>query len=81
MHHVYLLKSLSDTRQRYVGLTSRAVADRLAEHNAGQSIHTSKFKPWACVVSISFEDQAKAEAFEIYLKHGSGHAFANKHFW
>jgi hypothetical protein len=23
----------------------------------------------------------KAEQFEKYLKHGSGHAFANRHFW
>ena len=28
-----------------------------------------------------FEDDAKAEAFERYLKSGSGHGFAAKHFW
>jgi predicted GIY-YIG superfamily endonuclease len=54
---------------------------RLAKHNAGKSPHTRKFTPWECVVAIWFADHAKAEAFEEYLKHGSGHAFGNRHFW
>lgn len=33
------------------------------------------------MVVVRFEDDAKADAFEKYLKHGSGHAFANRHFW
>jgi predicted GIY-YIG superfamily endonuclease len=50
----------------------------LAAHNAGQSPHTSKFKPWHLVTYIAFSDEAKAVAFERYLKSGSGQAFANK---
>jgi hypothetical protein len=33
------------------------------------------------VVAIYFEDGRKAEAFERYLKQGSGHAFAKRHLW
>jgi hypothetical protein len=41
----------------------------------------AKHRPWKPVVVIRFEDDVKAEAFERYLKFGSGHAFAAKHFW
>jgi hypothetical protein len=30
---------------------------------------------------LRFADDAKAEAFETYLKSGSDHAFAKRHFW
>jgi hypothetical protein len=33
------------------------------------------------VVAIRFENNRKAQAFEKYLKSGSGHAFAKRHFW
>jgi putative endonuclease len=77
--YVYLLRSLSKPDQTYVGLTHDP-EKRLAEHNAGRSPYTSRFTPWELVVSVYFKDQDKAEAFEKYLKHGSGHAFANRHF-
>ena len=32
-------------------------------------------------VIIWFDEDSKAIAFERYLKAGSGHAFANRHFW
>ena len=66
--------------ESYVGLTAD-LRGRLAQHNAGQSAHTAKFKPWQLVTYIAFSDRAKAEAFERYLKSGSGHAFANRHLW
>jgi len=78
--YVYLLQSESHPRQRYIGLTED-LDRRLAEHNAGSSPHTSKWRPWKLVVCIRFEDKDKAAAFETYLKEGSGHAFARKHFW
>ncbi len=80
MKIVYLLKSVSFTGKRYVGITTN-LEQRLSEHNAGKSPHTSRFKPWKCSVSLCFEDDSRAEAFEKYLKQGSGHAFANRHFW
>ena len=80
MKYVYLLQSESDPRNHYVGASSD-FRQRLKEHNAGQSAHTSKFLPWKPVVVIRFEDDRKAERFELYLKAGSGHAFAKRHFW
>jgi predicted GIY-YIG superfamily endonuclease len=78
--YVYLLRSRSHPEQRYVGLTSD-LKKRFADHNAGRSPHTSKHAPWELVVAVYFADKHKAEQFELYLKQGSGHAFANRHFW
>ena len=80
MKYVYLLRSVHHPEQRYIGVTHDFQA-RLAEHNAGKSPHTQKHKPWEAVIVLRFEDDAKADAFEAYLKHGSGHAFARRHFW
>ena len=80
MRYVYLLESQGVPGQRYVGITSD-VERRLAEHNAGQSSHTSKYAPWKLITYIAFTNQQKAETFERYLKSGSGHAFANKRLW
>ena len=79
LYYVYLIESLSAGRQRYVGMTDD-LKQRLLEHNAGKSPHTSKFRP-AADDYIAFTDRAKAEAFEHYLKSGSGHAFASKRLW
>ena len=76
---VYLLRSTISPSQYYVGLTND-VAARVATHNAGGSLHTSKYRPWRLTVSIEFEDQSQATAFERYLKTGSGRAFARRHF-
>ena len=79
MWTVYILRSLSPSDQRYVGLTNDLDA-RLAKHNSGGSPHTAKFRPWELETAIAFRDQEKAAAFERYLKTGSGFAFAKKHF-
>ena len=80
MKRVYLLQSVNHPNQRYVGLTSDVEA-RLADHNAGKSPHTSKYRPWKLCVTLGFADDDKASAFEAYLKTGSGWAFAKRHFW
>jgi len=80
VRYVYLLESLAFADERYVGLTSD-LKRRLAEHNAGKSTHTAKFRPWRVVTYVAFSDEAKAADFERYLKSGSGHAFANKRLW
>ncbi|MBI2191999.1 MAG: GIY-YIG nuclease family protein [Planctomycetes bacterium] len=80
MTYVYLLRSISAPTQRYVGKTDD-LKRRLAEHNAGKSVHTSKYAPWWLVVAIAFEDDRRALEFERYLKSGSGQAFASRHFW
>jgi len=78
--YVYLLESARHPNQRYVGLASDP-DERLKEHTAGRSPHTSKFLPWRLVVAVRFEKQRRAVAFERYLKAGSGRAFAKRHFW
>jgi len=80
VYYVYLIESVSAQGERYLGMTSD-LKQRLQEHNAGKSSHTSKFKPWKLKTYIAFTDRAKAGAFERYLKSGSGHAFARKHLW
>lgn len=81
MYFVYLLESLQDSSKHYVGFTTKEIQLRLNEHNSGQSVHTNKHRPWKCVAYFAFEVREKAEKFETYLKHGSGHAFAKKHLW
>jgi putative endonuclease len=78
MNYVYILQSLSHPEQFYTGLCQDVEA-RLAAHNAGQSPHTSKFKPWRLLSYHYFQQPETAAAFERYLKTGSGRAFANKH--
>jgi putative endonuclease len=79
LKYVYLIQSISQPKQRYIGITSDP-GKRLTEHSTGKSPHTSKYAPWKPAVTIRFEDDAKAFEFEKYLKTGSGRAFANKHF-
>ena len=80
MEYVYLLQSCRFSERRYVGATSD-LKRRLEEHNAGKSPHTAKYLPWKIVVAICFENDSRALDFERYLKTGSGHAFAERHFW
>lgn len=80
MYYVYLLESEASGGQRYIGLTTD-LKRRLADHNAGKSLHTSKYTPWRLVTYVAFSDVEKARAFERYLKSGSGHAFAKKRLW
>lgn len=80
MFYVYLLKSQNYPNQRYIGLTSD-LKKRLHDHNSGYSAHTSKFAPWTLINYFAFSSRNAAAEFEKYLKTGSGHAFANKHFW
>ena len=77
MNYVYILQSVSHPDQFYTGLC-RDVEARLRTHNAGQSPHTSKYKPWRLLSFHWFERVETAAAFERYLKTGSGRAFALK---
>ncbi|MGI5924613.1 MAG: GIY-YIG nuclease family protein [Lentisphaeria bacterium] len=79
MFYTYILRSLSHPEQRYIGYTAD-LRDRLARHNASEVAHTSKYVPWKVESYFAFETEQKAVAFEKYLKSGSGHAFAKRHF-
>jgi putative endonuclease len=76
---LYVLTSTVQANRYYTGLTSDVDA-RLAAHNAGLSKHTATGRPWTLVTRIEFSDSARAEAFERYLKSGSGRAFARRYF-
>jgi len=76
---VYVLRSLRDERRYYTGLTADVDA-RLRTHNSGGSAYTTNLRPWELVATIAFDNEASAIAFERYLKHGSGRAFAKRHF-
>lgn len=78
--YVYQIRSIASPDERYID-SRHNLKKRLAEHNARCSPHTSKHAPWRLEVALHFADPAKAAAFERYLKHGSGHAFAHRHFW
>ncbi|MBN9584201.1 MAG: excinuclease ABC subunit C [Afipia sp. 62-7] len=77
MWYVYILRSLSSPDQEYTGATAD-LKQRLADHNAGKSTHTAKFRPWRLVWYCGFPDKLPALAFETYLKSHSGRAFAKK---
>ena len=78
MHYVYLIESVNDHERHYVGQTND-LKKRLRDHNDGRSIHTRDFKPWNLVCYLGFAGEAKAVAFEKYLKSGSGRAFSKRH--
>lgn len=77
MKYVYLLQSTTEPDRHYTGITADLRA-RLAKHNAGEVLHTSKYRPWKVNTYIAFLDDKRAFAFEKYLKSSSGRAFARK---
>ena len=79
MKHVYLIQSIPDPSRFYTGIADD-FETRLQGHNSGDSKHTAKYRPWRPAMVIRFEDDEKAQAFEQYLKSGSGRAFAQRHF-
>lgn len=80
MKYVYLLRNFSNPFRTYVGSTEDLVR-RVTEHNQGKANHTARYAPWRLEVAVQFRDAEKADEFETYLKSGSGHAFAKRHFW
>ncbi|XUM23716.1 GIY-YIG nuclease family protein [Bradyrhizobium oligotrophicum S58] len=77
MWYVYIIRSVAFPEQEYVGATAD-IRQRLKDHNAGRSFHTSKFMPWMLVWYCAFPDKHRALAFETYLKSHSGRAFSKK---
>ena len=80
MFYVYVIRSINFPQTTYVGYTTN-INERLATHNSGGSVHTSKDRPWELVICIVFKNIDCAKQFEKYLKSQSGRAFAKKRFW
>jgi len=79
-YYIYILRSIKYPDRYYTGFTEDLDA-RVKEHNQGKCVHTSKHAPWELIAAIQFSDKRKANAFERYLKTGSGRAFTKRHFW
>jgi len=77
MWYVYIIRSIAFPDQIYCG-ASEHLKERLADHTAGKSPHTSKFTPWELVWYCAFPSKYQALEFEKYLKSHSGRAFAKK---
>lgn len=80
LYTVYILTSIADPSRHYTGTTELPAEERLRYHNAGKVSHTAKYAPWQVETYVVFRDEAKARAFERYLKSGSGREFARRHF-
>jgi predicted GIY-YIG superfamily endonuclease len=78
MYYVYILKSEKD-ETLYKGTTAD-LKRRLRDHNSGASEYSDSKRPYTLFWYGAFPSKTKALIFEKYLKHGSGHAFAKKHF-
>jgi putative endonuclease len=57
MSYVYILKSIAQADQHYLGVTSDLRA-RLKKHNAGAVSHTSKYAPWTIKTYIGLSDES-----------------------
>ncbi len=76
MYYVYILYS-SKSDGFYFGSTPD-LEKRLSKHNSGQVVSTKPYIPWTLVWLGGFTDRQVALDFELYLKSGSGKAFAYK---
>jgi len=79
MHYVYLIKSVHNRSQHYVGQTAD-LKTRILVHNSGKSVHTARYRPWHLVCYLGFAESERAMGFERYLKSGSGKTFLKRHF-
>lgn len=69
MYYVYLLQSMKDD-SLYIGCTN-ALQKRIAQHNKGESYHTSKNMPWKLIYFEGYINKEDAYRREHSLKnHG-----------
>lgn len=78
MYYTYILHS-SKSHIFYFGSTID-LKNRFSLHNTGQVKSTKPHLPWQLVWYCGFETEKQSRDFELYLKTGSGKAFAYKRF-
>lgn len=76
MYYSYILLS-SKSHIFYYGYTSD-LKNRFKLHNSGKVFSTKPHIPWKLVWYGAFDTEKEAKDFELYLKSGSGKAFAYK---
>ncbi|MFH1360741.1 MAG: GIY-YIG nuclease family protein [Candidatus Omnitrophota bacterium] len=77
MYNVYVLQS-SKNKKRYVGFTSKTVAERLKEHNSGSNSFTRQNKPFEVIYSEEYDNKSFAQKRERFLKSGHGRNFLKR---
>lgn len=78
MYYVYILLS-PKSHIFYFGSTND-LKTRFKLHNFGQVRSTKPHIPWKLIWYAGFSTKKEARDFELYLKTGSGKAFAYKRF-
>lgn len=76
MYYTYILLS-SKSHIFYFGSTIN-LKGRIKLHNTGKVKSTKPHLPWKLTWYCAFETEKQSREFEIYLKSGSGKAFAYK---
>jgi putative endonuclease len=76
LFYVYILVSEADATQHYTGITQDLPSKRAIQDTC---ICTTRCRPWRIETAIAFRSEAKARAFEKYLKAGSGREFSRRH--
>jgi hypothetical protein len=76
----YTCSTITTEKPREIGTIQYWNTTRLEQHNVGENRSTARQRPWKLKLCIAFEIRKLASEFERYLKSGSGHSFANRHF-
>jgi predicted GIY-YIG superfamily endonuclease len=76
MFYTYVLLS-SKSHIFYFGSTKN-IKTRLKLHNSGKVVSTKPHLPWDLIWYGAFQTEKEVKDFELYLKSGSGKAFAYK---
>lgn len=76
MHYAYIL--LSEKSHIFYFGSTNDLKQRMNLHNSGRVKSTRPHLPWNLVWYGSFNTEKEARDFELYLKSGSGKAFAYK---
>lgn len=76
MYYCYILLS-SKSHTFYFG-SANDLKTRIALHNEGKVFSTKPYAPWKLAWYGAFTTEKEARDFELYLKSGSGKAFAYK---
>jgi putative endonuclease len=77
--YVYGLVSKADAPIHHTSITDHLSA-RLRDHDRRPLLAYDEQEPWRIETAVAFRSEAKAHAFENYLKSGSGREFAHRHF-
>jgi hypothetical protein len=80
MHYVFLLQSVADEQQKYVGFANDLKATCQTPQRSSVTSHCQAYAV-EVVTHFAFENERRARELEYYLKTGSGSAFANNRLW